>query len=48
LTLASGDGNTSGGAVIIDGSKLFEDGKVPSNGEDLSGKKTRWARIANI
>ncbi len=37
LTVALGDGNTSGGAVTIDGGKLFEDGEVTSNGEDLSG-----------
>ncbi len=37
LTLASGDGNTSRGAVTINVGKLFEDGEVPSNGEDLSG-----------
>jgi hypothetical protein len=34
--LASGDGNTSGGAVTINFGKLFEDGELPSNGEDLS------------
>jgi hypothetical protein len=32
LILASGDGNTSKGAVTIDGSEVFEDGEVPSNG----------------
>ncbi len=38
LTLASQDCNTSGGAVTINVGKMFEDGEVPSNGEDLSGK----------
>ncbi len=37
LTLASGDGNTSRGAVTIDGGKPFKGGNVPSTGEDLSG-----------
>ncbi len=34
LTLALGDSNTSKGAVTINGSEPFEDGKLPSNGED--------------
>ncbi len=36
LTPSSEDGNTSRGAVTINGCMLIEDGEVPSNGEDLS------------